>query len=313
MIRKKLKDYALRLIFPDWPAVPFDNTYPWLGYAFQQLMKDGGATKPMYTWGTIQAAGLAKVLKIPRISVIEFGVAGGAGLIALEHVAERVEQLTDVAIDVYGFDTGTGLPKPRDFRDQPNMWFEGQLPMNRSRLETSLSRASLRIGLVSDTVPELLSQKPAPIGFVSFDLDLYSSTTDALSLYNAAYDYLLPRVVSYFDDILGHTYNDFSGERLAIAEFNDVNEWRKLSPVRGLRYFVPVRHRHHAFWDGMYLAHFFQHPLYGELDSLRKAVYTDEHGIDLRLPADSGWRSRVPSGVLDRYPSETADRSGEVC
>ena len=139
----------------DWKEVPFDNTYPWLGYTLQELDKDSlCARKPMYIWGVIQGAALAKVLEIPKISVIEFGVAGGAGLLSLEHIAELIEKKIGIDIDVFGFDTGMGLPKPEDYRDQPNMWFEGQLPMKQQVLESKLKKASLFLGAVKDTVPE---------------------------------------------------------------------------------------------------------------------------------------------------------------
>ena len=303
---------AKRLIWPiverlhDWldqldgqlatpPEVPFDNTYMWLRHAFHEILKDElCARKPMYVWGIVQGAALGKVLGIPRISVIEFGVAGGAGLISMEHIAQRVEAMTGMRIDVYGFDTGAGLPKPEDYRDQPNMWFEGQLPMNRDSLAQLLQRASLRLGLVRETVPQLLGEGPAPVAFVSFDLDLYSSTKDALTLFTAKRECLLPRVVCYFDDILGHSYSDFTGERLAITEFNRAQETSKLSPIYGLRYNAPRRMRDAGYWDCLYLAHFFDHPLYNELDSITKAVYTDDRGRDYRLRVSSDWQSEIP-------------------
>ena len=206
----------------EWADVPFDNTPPWLGRTTLDLMKQKRcATKPMYAYGVTAAAALAKVLNIPRITVVEFGVAGGWGLLAMEAIAASVEKKTGIGIDVVGFDTGVGLPKPEDYRDQPNMWFEGQLPMDRPALEAKLTRATLQIGNVRETLPYFLAGRPAPIGFVSQDFDLWSSTRDALTLYEADYDRLLPRVVTYFDDILGHTYNDFCGERRAIHEFNE--------------------------------------------------------------------------------------------
>jgi hypothetical protein len=54
----------------------------------------------------LQGAHLAKALGIKRVSVIEFGVAGGNGLVALDRIAEKVEQALGIDIDVYGFDTG---------------------------------------------------------------------------------------------------------------------------------------------------------------------------------------------------------------
>jgi hypothetical protein len=261
------------------PALPFDNTYPWLNRAFAQVVRRPACRlRPQYAWGVVQGAALARVLGLARVSVVEFGVAGGHGLLALECAAGAVETLTGVGVDVFGFDTGEGLPRPADYRDQPNMWFEGQLPMDHGRLLAALSRASLRIGRVADTVPRFLAGGPAPVAFVSFDLDLYSSTRDALALFEAEHRLLLPRVLSYFDDIFGYSYNDYCGERLAIREFNQRNDARKISPVRGLRYFLP-RSTFHDLWpDGMHFAHLFEHPLYGVLDSVTKPMYMDVEG-----------------------------------
>jgi hypothetical protein len=274
-------------------AVPFDNTYPWLNYTFLRVMKDSlCAQRPQYAWGVIQGAALAKALGILRISVLEFGVAGGCGLAALERIAETVEKETKVDIEVFGFDTGVGLPKPVDSRDQPNMWFEGQLPMNKEKLQSSLARAQLCLGPVGETVPSFLADRPAPVAFVSFDLDLYSSTRDALSIFQSAYENVLPRVVSYFDDIFGHSYNEYCGERLAISEFNSIQDKRKICPIYGLRYFLP-RVAFTELWpDGMYFAHFFEHPLYNNLDSFNKAVLAEIDGTVLRRHPDSDWKSR---------------------
>lgn|SRR5215471_16800378 len=255
--------------------IPFDNTYAWLNYAFLQLVGHGG--RPPYVWGVLQGAALARVLKISKISVIEFGVAGGSGLINLERIADAVSNITNIGIDVIGFDTGIGLPQPGDYRDQPNMWFEGQLPMDRERLRSALSVATLRLGPVKETIPSFIGSNPAPIAFVSFDLDLYSSTRDALGLFQADYRHCLPRVTSYFDDISGYTYNDFCGERLAIREFNEHNNNRKVCPIYGLRYFI-VGCPASEWPDGMYFLHLFEHPLYAALDSIEKPVTLDVRG-----------------------------------
>jgi hypothetical protein len=280
--------------------VPFDNGYEYLRYAFCDLMTDAVCRrKPMYVWGVLRGTALARVLGIRRVSVIEFGVAGGGGLLSLERIARHAQERIGVVIDVYGFDTGTGLPKPKDYRDQPNMWFEGQLPMNRELVEGQLRGASLRIGLVRDTVPQFVTELEqglgAPVAFVSFDLDLYSSTCDALKLFSAKTQCLLPRVMCYFDDILGHTYNEFAGERLAINEFNASQGLRKLSPIFGLRYFAPRAVHEAKYWDCFYLAHIFDHPLYNTLDSISKGVYMDHDGRAHGLPVNSNWRDQVRS------------------
>jgi hypothetical protein len=262
--------------------VPFDNTWPWLNYTFLELMKDTRADKSQYAWGVAQGAALAKVLGVARISVIEFGVANGSGLVPLERIAEAVEKKTNVGIDVFGFDTGVGLPKPEDFRDHPNRWFGGQFPMDKEKLQSILVRAQLYLGPVNETVPSFLATNPAPIAFVSFDMDLYSSTRDALTIFQSTYDNnLLPRVVCYFDDIFGYTYNELCGERLAMAEFNSSHNRRKIYPIHGLRYFIP-RIAFDELWpEGMYFAHFFEHPLYNNLDSINKPLSMEIDGTSL--------------------------------
>jgi hypothetical protein len=55
---------------------------------------------------------LGKTLGHERISVIEYGVAGGNGLRMLEEHAKKIESILGVKIEVYGFDTGKGLPQP---------------------------------------------------------------------------------------------------------------------------------------------------------------------------------------------------------
>jgi hypothetical protein len=221
-----------------------------------------GNLRPNYTWGVLHAAWLAKAVGIKRISAIEFGVAGGRGLIALEKAAEVVEQRLGVAVDVYGFDTGRGLPKPKDYRDLPNLYEESTYLMDQEALRRQLQHAKLLIGMIECTLPEFIASRPSPVGFVSIDVDLYSSTMDAFKLFQADQSILLPRIHCYFDDIMGFTFSEFTGERLAIANFNNANPFRKISPIYGLRYFVP-RQFEDAYWiQCMYLTHFFEHPLY---------------------------------------------------
>ena len=221
-----------------------------------------------YTWAVLHAANLAKALGLKRISAIEFGVAGGKGLISLERTAEEVEEIMGVAVEVYGFDTGTGLPKPADSRDLPNLYEENTYPMDQSALQGRLKKARLILGLIEKTLPSFIDSGPAPVGFVAVDVDLYSSTRQALHLLEAGQNILLPRVHCYFDDIMGFTFADFNGERLAIKEFNESHNMRKISPIHSLRYFVPKTMEDSVWVEGMYMAHILDHDLYGHDDGL---------------------------------------------
>jgi len=79
------------------------------------------SSRPAYLLGLTAAASQAKRQGVQEIASIEFGVAGGAGLITMQQEAEAVERDSGVAIRVYGFDMGPeGLPGfIGDFRDHP--------------------------------------------------------------------------------------------------------------------------------------------------------------------------------------------------
>jgi hypothetical protein len=247
----------------------YECAYIWLNLILTKLMaEDGEALRPNYTWGVLQGVHLAKTLGADRVSVIEFGVAGGNGLVSLERIAEKVELILGVGIDVYGFDTGRGLPKPLDYRDCPNLWSEGIYVMDEEKLRKRLKRAHLLLGLVEDTVSQFIKSKPSPVAFVSFDLDYYTSTMQAFKLLDADHALLLPRIYCYFDDILGFTYSEYNGERLAISEFNSSHETTKVSPIYGLKYFLPSLYAQAEWSEQFYIAHIFNHELYGRSDGL---------------------------------------------
>ena len=164
-----------------------DYVYPWLNSIFMKLLsEEPGVLRPSYTWGVLHSVHLAKTLGINRVSVIEFGVAGGNGLISLDRVAEKVEAILGVGVDVYGFDAGTGLPKPEDYRDLPNLYTASSFQMDVEGLKKRLKKAQLILGLVENTVPRFIDSGAAPVAFVSIDLDYYSSTMQAFKLFEAA-------------------------------------------------------------------------------------------------------------------------------
>lgn len=262
---------------PEDPALPFDNHYPRIRHIFQRLMQVGN--RQPYAWGVVQGLALAHALGYPRVSVIEFGVAGGAGLLALEQIAAQAEQMVGIGIDVYGFDTGKGLPKPQDYRDIPYMWEEGYFAMDVEKLRARLQRARLILGRVEETVPEFLRTSFAPVAFVSIDLDMYTGTKHALRLLEATPDVLLPRIPYYFDDIMGgQGYCDYTGERLAIHEFNREHAMRKIAPHYGLKFFVPPQNAHAPWVECMYFAHLFDHPLYEARAHVERYNQLDLHG-----------------------------------
>jgi hypothetical protein len=245
-----------------------DFAYPSLNSILTGMINEG--FRIPYAWGILQGVSLASALGVGRVSVVEFGVAGGNGLVAMERIGERVEQLFDVRLDIYGFDTGAGLPRVADYRDVPNLASTGLYVMDQAKLRSRLRRSQLILGDIKDTIVEFMASRPAPIAFLACDLVLYTSTISALRVLDADESMLLPRIHCNFDDVLGFTYGDYNGERLAIHEFNAAHPMRKISPIYGLRHYVPARCFNDMWVEKFWIAHIFDHSLYAKRDNLVK-------------------------------------------
>jgi hypothetical protein len=242
---------------------------------FGKLVARDRLRRPHYLWGAVQGVNLAKALGLSRVSLIEFGVAGGNGLTALESAAEKLQPAFNIEIDVHGFDAIAGMPKATDNRDTPNLWREGFYPMDPEKLRDRLQKARLHLGLVEETVPLFIESKPAPVAFIGFDLCFHSSTLKAFRIFDAHQSLLLPRVHCFFRNILGRTFGDHNGERLAMSDFNASHESRKISKIYGLQYYLGSKV---GRWvDQFYMAHIFDHDLYGQYDGL-----IQESALDLR-------------------------------
>jgi hypothetical protein len=228
----------------------------------------GAIWRPHYAYLVYNAAQLAHRLSHDRVSVIEFGVAGGRGLLALEQHANWVETVFPVKIEIYGFDTGEGLPPPEDYRDLHYLWKPGFFRMDPDDLKSKLKRAKLVLGNVRETAKTFIQDfNPAPIGAVAQDFDYYSSTMDALKLFDTEDKHILPRVFCYFDDVIGDEialYNDFTGERAAISDFNSSHKDRKLSPV----YYLHTKGDAQVWYYQMWVLHNLNHRDYGNYVSL---------------------------------------------
>ncbi len=208
----------------------------------------------------LEAADLAVKQGIDRLTVIEFGVANGAGLLNICAIAKRVTRETGVEFDIVGFDTGKGMPPAVDYRDHPDLYGAGDFPLqDRDQLLARLpENAKILFGDVSSTLGRFLESDPAPIGFVSFDLDYYSSTKDALGIFAAADpSAYLPTTLVYIDDIQFREHNAFCGEFLAINEFNQEPILRRITPYNFLR---KRRIFTRALWvDQIFVAHVLDH------------------------------------------------------
>jgi hypothetical protein len=191
--------------------------------SWQTRMRCGALARPHYAWSLYYAALDASRLGYRAMTVIELGVAGGNGLLCLCDYAQEIRRICGIDVRIVGFDSGGGLPVTSDIRDLHYLWPPGSFEMDRAALEKRLAgRAQLVLGNVSETVPHWQPPADAPLGFVIFDLDLYSSTRDSLPLLTKAN--VLPRIWCYFDDIFGFpemALTDFIGEGAAVREFNE--------------------------------------------------------------------------------------------
>lgn len=149
-----------------------------------------------------------------------------------------------MTVEVVGFDIGSGLPEPQDFRDHPEIWHGGQFAMSKDwEALDSFARdagAKLIIGDLRQTLEDF-SLGTSTLAFASVDVDLYQSTVPILDwLGTLGSNSLLPATCIYFDDVFTNwTYSNFSGEALSIREFNDAQATRKIElKDKGLKLFA---------------------------------------------------------------------------
>lgn len=226
-----------------------------------QMIYNDQIPRPPYAFGvwlsTLQAARLG----INRLKIFEFGVAHGAGLLNLCSICEKITQSTDVEFEIYGFDSDVGMPELQGYKDHPEIWHQGQFLSDHDAIRAKLpANAQLISGDIKDTIDqfcEIQLSSDAPIGFASIDVDLYSSTVSIFRLFEHEARNYLPVTILYFDDINDLlTNNKWCGEMLAINEFNDRHELRKMEEMR-----IRQNHAPAGWHDHIYGLHVLDHPV----------------------------------------------------
>lgn len=254
----------------------FISFFIFLFGSFRKKVSYDLVLRPQHAYGLLEAADKAKKYGFKRISVVEFGVANGAGLMNIIEIAKKVTEATQIEIDVYGFDTGEGMPPPIDYRDHPEYYNTGDFPMNRALLEEKTKgKATLLFGSIRETLMPFIAtlSADAPLGFVSVDVDYYSSTKEVLELFKAEAHRFLPLTYVYFDDIFMSHHNDKCGELLAIKEFNENTALRNLSYHA---FFVNTRLFKNAIWvKQLYFLHVLDHEQRFKTKRNRKAQVLD--------------------------------------
>jgi hypothetical protein len=190
----------------------------------------------------------------PSITIAEFGVFTGDGLLSLCKAASFFREEFDYDIRVLGFDNGTGLPAPVDYRDHPEMWSKGgfNVGINLDPLRQKLPDfATLIIGDVGDRVSDAhRAFTDAPLAFAAIDVDYYSSTKRLMPVFEFEPACYLPGTPLYFDDVRqALLWNSWCGEELAIKEFNEEHAMRKIELKESFK--IPR----------LYVLHVLDHPL----------------------------------------------------
>jgi hypothetical protein len=236
-----------------------------------------------YAFGLKTAFNEAKSVGIKKIVIIEFGVASGAGLFNLASIAERLSTEAEVDYEVVGFDTGEGMPRPKDYRDHPEKYGHGDFPPLGLKSEHLPKKTRLIIGDIASSLPEYEKQLgiDSRIAFISIDVDYYSSTNDCLSICFGQQFLYLPKVVVYLDDVNNIDHNHYCGELLAVSEFNQKELPRKICKMTQLRNWRIFKN---ALWlDQMYFLHVldseYRHPDFQKKREITKLFNPYESNI----------------------------------
>jgi hypothetical protein len=218
---------------------------------------------PHYAFGIYEAALRAKELNFSKITVIEFGVANGRGLLAMVKYADKIAAALNIEIQVIGFDSGEGMPKHEGYKDHPELYVQGDFPMqdptNLRKLLPDTARLIIA-NLNSDDWTKYVAED-APIGFISVDVDYYSSTINLFKhLHTIEVNKILPNALFYLDDVYLDNHNPYQGELLAMNEFNQASTVRKFDP-----YYIKLKQKQKFYnepWlSQIYQFHSFDHPI----------------------------------------------------
>jgi hypothetical protein len=166
-------------------------------------------------------------------------VASGAGLMNLVKISDEFSRFYKIPCKIIGFDSGEGMPPAVDYRDHPEKYVVGDFKSHdKSLLDKALpENANVLYGPIKNEIKKLCTEltEGDVVAFVSIDVDYYSSTLDCLTLFSLEGTRTLPQLPVYFDDVNNIEHNDYCGELLAINEFNEKFENKKISRMNQLR------------------------------------------------------------------------------
>ena len=228
---------------------------------FRTRERFGLITRANYAYGMLRAADMARCFGKKRVTMIEFGIASGAGLLNMVNLAPIIETETGIKLRIVGFDTGAGLPPVQGYKDHPELWNSGDFAMeDREALVREIGgRAEIIWGDIADTIGPFTNaiDPVAPLGFISVDVDIYSAAKAALRCLTSQAKKYNPAVSMYFDDVNFFFANEWSGERAEINEFNEEHDFRKIGLDRSLPGRRPLKTE--WWYSAMHVCHVLDH------------------------------------------------------
>src|ERR1700760_1429792 len=78
--------------------------------------------RQQYAFPILFAADEAMRHGYKKVTLVELGVASGAGLLTMCRLAEQTTKATGIEFRIVGFDGGKGMPPAVDYRDHPEMF-----------------------------------------------------------------------------------------------------------------------------------------------------------------------------------------------
>ena len=176
----------------------------------------------------------------------------------MAYLASRLSKIYNIDYQIIGFDSGEGMPKPIDFRDHPELYRKGDFPPLKLKDVKLPPNTRIIYGDIKDTLEEFNQEisnqnQPSKIGFISIDLDYYSSSKNCFEILKIMSENFLSKVPMYFDDINKPEHNIYCGELLAIEEFNEENSKRKICKMRQLKNWRLFKNA--LYLDQMYFLH----------------------------------------------------------
>lgn len=251
-----------KILLHDPPLVLIGRILSKIGGGIISQEHWGVCDRPSYAYGILRAAQIGKYFGHKKVTICEFGVAHGNGLLKMIDLAKQIGAATGMEFRIVGFDTGIGLPSVNGYKEHPEIWSAGDFALvDVPRLKQQIGdQAELIIGDIKDTVGQFLQtlKSDAPLGFISVDVDTYSAAGACLKSLNGTPEACLPAVSAYFDDIGFYFCNRWCGELAAIEDFNAANALRKIDTDRTLPGRRPVKYA--RWYPQMYVCHILDHP-----------------------------------------------------